>query len=47
LGFSLGAPHRRLLVIGGDGGLQMTAGAIGDYAANGSNAIFVCVNNEG
>jgi hypothetical protein len=33
--------------MGGDGGLQMTSGAIGDYVKCGSNAIWVCVNNDG
>ena len=46
LGFALGS-NRRLLVIGGDGGLQMTSGSIGDYVKCGSNAIWVCVNNDG
>jgi TPP-dependent 2-oxoacid decarboxylase len=46
LGFALGT-DRRLLVIGGDGGLQMTSGAIGDYVKCGTNAIFVCINNDG
>lgn len=46
LGFSLGS-DRRLLVVGGDGGLQMTSGSIGDYVKCGSNAIWVCVNNNG
>lgn len=47
LGFSLGCTDRRLLVMGGDGGLQMTSGSIGDYVKCGSNAIWVCVNNDG
>jgi TPP-dependent 2-oxoacid decarboxylase len=46
LGFSLGTT-KRLLVMGGDGGLQMTSGSIGDYVKCGSNAIWVCVNNDG
>jgi TPP-dependent 2-oxoacid decarboxylase len=46
LGFALGT-DRRMLVMGGDGGLQMTSGAIGDYVKCGSNAIWVCINNDG
>jgi indolepyruvate decarboxylase len=46
LGFALGS-DRRLLVMGGDGGLQMTSGSLGDYVKCGSNAIWVCVNNDG
>ncbi|WIA38705.1 hypothetical protein OEZ86_002005 [Tetradesmus obliquus] len=50
LGFSLAqqrAGRRRLLVCQGDGGLQMTAGEIGNYARCGSNAIIILVNNNG
>lgn len=46
LGFSLGT-DRRMLVMGGDGGLQMTSGSLGDYVKCGSNAIWVCINNDG
>lgn len=46
LGFALGT-DKRLLVMAGDGGLQMTSGAIGDYVKCGSNAIWVCINNDG
>lgn len=46
LGFALGT-QRRMLVIGGDGGLQMTSGSIGDYVKCGTNAIWICVNNDG
>jgi TPP-dependent 2-oxoacid decarboxylase len=31
----------------GDGGLQMTAGEIGNYARSGSNAIIILVDNNG
>eukprot|EP00775_Hariotina_reticulata_P008717 gene8717-8898_t len=48
LGFSLATEgQRRLVVLGGDGGLQMTAAEIGNYVKCGSNAIWVCVNNDG
>jgi hypothetical protein len=46
LGYALGT-KKRMLVIGGDGGLQMTSGSIGDYVKCGTNAIWVCVNNDG
>jgi hypothetical protein len=46
LGYALGT-QKRMLVIGGDGGLQMTSGSIGDYVKCGTNAIWVCVNNDG
>lgn len=46
LGYSLGT-NKRLLVMGGDGGLQMTSGSIGDYVKCNSNVIWVCVNNDG
>lgn len=35
------------MVCQGDGGLHMTAGEIATFARYGSNAIIICVNNNG
>ncbi|GBF93529.1 pyruvate decarboxylase-like [Raphidocelis subcapitata] len=50
LGFSLGAAARggnRTVIFIGDGGLQMTANDLGTFPRFGSNAIVVCINNDG
>jgi TPP-dependent 2-oxoacid decarboxylase len=49
LGYSLAsqASGKRLVVVCGDGGFQMTASELGNYAKFGSNAIMILVNNDG
>ena len=49
LGFSLASQSsgKRLVLVCGDGGLQMTASEIGNYSKYGSNAIMIVVNNDG
>jgi TPP-dependent 2-oxoacid decarboxylase len=49
LGFSLAAQEsgKRLLLVCGDGGFQMTAAECGNYSKYGSNAIMVVINNDG